>query len=179
MILSEKADLERALQEVRDLLVREREEKLQVDTLYQDQKSECERAKLERSHYQARLLDEFQQKKDLETQYDARLSDWRRALDAKQRELDQISAKMVLPVDTDILRMRVTKDIEARFRLELETRALELDKMTEAYYETKRQLEIVKTQFESQKYESEKLIQELRDKHKADLDELFDENHSL
>ena len=45
---------------------------------------------------------------------------------------------MVLPVDTDILRMRVTKDIEARFRLEIETRGIELDKMTEAYYETKR-----------------------------------------
>jgi len=47
-------------------LVREREEKLQVDSLYQDQKAECERAKLERSHYQARLLEEYQQKKDLE-----------------------------------------------------------------------------------------------------------------
>jgi hypothetical protein len=45
---------------------------------------------------------------------------------------------MVLPIDTDILRMRVTKDIEARFRVELETKGMELDKMTEAYYETKR-----------------------------------------
>jgi hypothetical protein len=45
---------------------------------------------------------------------------------------------MVLPIDTDILRMRVTKDIEARFRLDIETKTLELEKMTEAYYETKR-----------------------------------------
>jgi hypothetical protein len=86
---------------------------------------------------------------------------------------------MVLPIDTDILRMRVTKDIEARFRLELETKGLELDKMTEAYYETKRQLEIIKTSFESHKYESEKLLTDLRDKHKTEMNELFEENHSL
>ena len=50
-ILAEKQELERALQDVRLLLEREREEKLQVDRLYQDQKVESERVKLERSHY--------------------------------------------------------------------------------------------------------------------------------
>lgn len=135
--------------------------------------------KVERSHYQQRLIEEFTQKKELEGQYEARIGDWRRALEGKQKELDQIASKMVLPIDTDILRMRVTKDIEARFRLELETKSLELDKMTEAYYETKRQLEIVKTSFDSHKYESEKLLTDLRDKQTIEVNELFEENHSL
>ena len=52
---------------------------------------------------------------------------------------------MVLPIDTDILRMRVTKDIEARFRLEIETKTVEVEKITDAFYECKRQFEIVKT----------------------------------
>lgn len=178
-ILQEKQDLERALLDVRDLLERERDEKMQVDRLYQDQKAECERIKVERSHYQQRLMEEFTNKKDLEAQYEERMADWRRALEAKQRELDQIAQKMVLPIDTDILRMRVTKDIEARFRLEIETKTIELEKMTEAYYETKRQFEIVKTSMENQKYESEKIVQELRDKHKSELSEIYEENHSL
>jgi len=178
-ILAEKQELERALQDVRLLLEREREEKLQVDRLYQDQKAESERVKVERSHYQQRLIEEFTQKKELEGQYEARIGDWRRALEGKQKELDQIASKMVLPIDTDILRMRVTKDIEARFRLELETKSLELDKMTEAYYETKRQLEIVKSSFDSHKYESEKLLTDLRDKQRSEVNELFEENHSL
>jgi len=37
-ILSEKNELERALMEVRELLERERDEKLQMDRLYSDQK---------------------------------------------------------------------------------------------------------------------------------------------
>jgi len=71
---------------------------------------------------------------------------------------------MVLPIDTDILRMRVTKDIEARFRVEIETKSFELEKMTDAFYECKRQLEIVRTSMENHKYESDKIIQELREK---------------
>ena len=70
--------------------------------------------------------------------YEERLHEWRRVLDNKQRELDSLSQKMVLPIDTDILRMRVTKDIEARFRLELESKTLELEKATDSYYECKR-----------------------------------------
>jgi hypothetical protein len=178
-ILQEKLEMERALLEVRDLLDRERDEKMQLNSLYQDQKAECERVKVERAHYQQRLMEEFSAKKDIEGQYEARIAEWRRAMEVKQRELEGISAKMVLPIDTDILRMRVTKDIEARFRLDIETKSLELEKMTEAYYECKRQLEIVKTTFESHKYESDKLLADLRDKHKTELSELFDENHAL
>jgi len=36
-----------------------------------------------------------------------------------------MSQKMVLPVDSDILRMRIQKDLEAKFRYELETRMQE------------------------------------------------------
>jgi hypothetical protein len=124
-------------------------------------------------------MEEFTSKKDLESQYEARLNEWRHALESKQRELENISQKMVLPIDTDILRMRVTKDIEARFRVEIETKTLELEKMTDAFYECKRQFDIMRTSMENHKYESEKIIEELRDKHKNEIQQLFDENHSL
>lgn len=65
---------------------------------------------------------------------------------------------MVLPIDTDIIRMRVQKDMEGRFRMELETKHLEMERMTEAYYECKRQMDIYKTTLENNRYESEKII---------------------
>ncbi len=42
------------------------------------------------------------------------------AIERKQSELDTLSQKMVLPVDSDILRMRIQKDLEAKFRFEVE-----------------------------------------------------------
>ncbi|MFO0117535.1 MAG: hypothetical protein ACK521_07945 [bacterium] len=44
----------------------------------------------------------------------------RRAIEHKQREIDQMANKMTLPIDTDIMRMKIQKDIEGRHRVEIE-----------------------------------------------------------
>ena len=87
--------------------------------------------------------------------------------------------KMVLPVDSDILRMRIQKELESKFRYELEARSAELERTTDSFYESRRQLEIVKAAFEGNKYEHEKFVSELRERHKAELMQLSEENHSL
>jgi hypothetical protein len=51
---------------------------------------------------------------------EGRVSDMRRLLDLKQRELDQMAQKLTLPIDTDILRMKIQKDLESRHRIEIE-----------------------------------------------------------
>ena len=43
-------------------------------------------------------------------------------IEKKQSELDGMAQKMQLPIDTDILRMRIAKDIEAKYRFELENK---------------------------------------------------------
>jgi len=100
-------------------------------------------------------------------------------VERKQTEMDQLAQKMVLPVDTDILRMRVQKDLEAKFRFELESRNAELERTSDALYESRRQLEILKTALESNKYENDKFMTDLRERHKVEVTELAEENHSL
>ena len=90
----------------------------------------------------------------------------RRAIENKQGEIEKLTQKMVLPVDTDIIRMRVQKDMEGRYRMEIEQGRLEMERMTEAYYECKRQMDIYKTSLENTRYESEKLLQDLKERHK-------------
>ena len=38
---------------------------------------------------------------------ESRLNEMKRLMDLKQREIDQMSQKISLPVDTDILRMKI------------------------------------------------------------------------
>lgn len=102
-----------------------------------------------------------------------------KAVERKQAELDTMAQKMTLPVDTDILRMRIQKDLESKFRYELETRQGELDRTSDAFYESRRQLEIVKTAFEGNKHEHEKFVAEMRERHKSEMMQLVEENHSL
>jgi hypothetical protein len=40
----------------------------------------------------------------------------------KQRELKNMQNKKSLPLDTDILRMKITKNMEMRHRIELESK---------------------------------------------------------
>ena len=65
---------------------------------------------------------------------------------------------MVLPIDTDIMRMRIQKDVENKFRMEIDNKTNEIERITEGFYELKRQNEIYKTSLDSIRYESEKII---------------------
>lgn len=87
--------------------------------------------------------------------------------------------RMALPVDSDILRMKLQKDIEGRHRIELDQKLQENERLSEQYYEVKRQLDVVKTQIDTHKYESEKEIADLRDKHKQEIHEMMLENQAL
>jgi hypothetical protein len=58
-----------------------------------------------------------------------------KTVERKQSDLDTMAQKMVLPVDTDILRMRIQKELESKFRYELETRQAELERTSDAFYE--------------------------------------------
>ena len=175
-LLTEKNDLERALGSVSDLLQQTTLEKEQLHKLFTDLKAHFDTIKTQCGAYQRRLVDELTSKRDLETHYEQRLLAMTAAIDSKQQELERLSHKLQLPVDTDLLRMRVTKDVEGRFRLDLETKTQELERVTEAYFETKRQLEVYRTSLENHRYESDKIVTDLRSKHRSELDELVEEN---
>jgi hypothetical protein len=113
-----------------------------------------------------RLAEEATARKDLEFNQEARMQEMKRAIEMKQRELENMHNKMSLPVDTDILRMKVAKDMEARHRVEIEAKQQEVDRLAEQYYEGRRHNEVLKAQIESVKAESEKEIKDLKEKHR-------------
>jgi hypothetical protein len=88
--------------------------------------------------YQKRLGEEVQNKKELEAGLEGRLNDTKRHLEMKQREIDLLSQKLSLPVDTDILRMKIIKDVESRHRIDLEGKASENERLQDNLFETKR-----------------------------------------
>lgn len=75
--------------------------------------------------------------------------------------------------------MRIVKDIEAKYRFELESKLQQLEQTSDSLYETKRQLELIKTAHETSKIENEKFLIDLRHRFKAEIDQLVEENHSL
>lgn len=103
----------------------------------------------------------------------------RLVVEGKQKEIDHINSKMALPIDQDILRMRIQKDLEAKYRFDLDSKIMELDKISESYFETKRHLELTKTNLESSKLEFEKVESDLKRRQKEEINELVADNHAL
>ena len=87
--------------------------------------------------------------------------------------------KISLPIDTDILRMKIQKDIESRHRLELDSKQQEIERLSEHYYESKRQLEILKTQIESQRLDSEREVRDVKEKSRREISDMMIENQAL
>ena len=82
----------------------------------------------------------------------------RRAIESKQREIESLANKIQMPIDTDILRMKIQKDIDTRHRVELDAKQAEIDRLSEHFYESKRQAEILKAQLDAQRHEFDREI---------------------
>ena len=83
---------------------------------------------------------------------------------------------MSLPVDQDILRMRIQKDLENKYRFDLDSKQLELEKISENYFENKRITELLKTQVESLKLEYDKVITDIKKRHQEEINEIVQDN---
>ena len=83
---------------------------------------------------------------------------------------------MTLPIDTDIMRMKIQKDMESRHKVELDLKQQEINRLSDSYYEAKRQLDVVKTQVETLKFDNEKELGDTRDRHKQEIHEMMLEN---
>ena len=103
----ENDDLQRALGAVERHLQTAIAEKEQVNALYSDFKSHYEQMRSQSNQFQKRLSEEMQAKKELEMSVEERLNDMRRSIEQKQREIDSMANKMTLPIDTDIMRMKI------------------------------------------------------------------------
>ena len=86
---------------------------------------------------------------------------------------------MQLPVDQDILRMRIQKDLENKYRFEIDSKTSELDKVSETYFEVKRLHELAKTNIDSLKIDHEKALNETKKRFKEEIGDLVSDNHTL
>ena len=75
--------------------------------------------------------------------------------------------------------MRIQKDLENKYRFEIDSKTLELDKLSESYFEVKRLHELSKTSLESLKIENEKVISDIKRRHTEEIQEVVTDNHQL
>ena len=65
--------------------------------------------------------------------------------------------------------MRVQKDLENKYRFEIDAKTMELDKISENYFEAKRTAEILKAQIDGLKHEHERAMQDNKKRYSDEI----------
>ena len=87
--------------------------------------------------------------------------------------------QVVKKINFIVLQMKIQKDVEGRHRIELDAKQQEVDRLGEQYYESKRQLDVLKMQLDTQRHEFEKELAEVKDKARKETSEMLIENQAL
>lgn len=113
-------------------------------------------------------------RKDLENQFDNTIRNFKIAIEQKQKELEDVQAKVIPSLDHDMLRIKIINELEGPQRLALETKQQEIDRLQDQVYEFKRQFEILSSKFETARFEADKEIRDVKERHKVmDLISLY------
>ncbi len=109
-----------------------------------------------------RFVSSIQDKKDLEEYYDKKIKSFKKALEQRQQEFEEIQAKVMPSLDHDMFKIKLMNDVAMPHRQEMEAKQAELDEMQNEIFNYKREVALLKTKLEEVKLENEKDVENLK-----------------
>jgi len=103
----------------------------------------------------------------MENQFDNTIRSFKIAIEQKQKELEDVQAKVIPSLDHDMIRIKIINELEVPHRQAIEAKQQEIDKLQDQVYELKRQLDILNTKYDAVRFEAEKDIKDLKERHKV------------
>lgn len=101
-------------------------------------------------------------------------------IDIKQTEFEKIQRKLFSPdLDQNNLRRKIAGELEIQHRIDLESKQIDIDRIKDQNLNLRKENENLKARFESFKFELDKDMKELKEKHKLQLRDLGLEISSL
>ncbi|CAD8080746.1 unnamed protein product [Paramecium primaurelia] len=160
-IISSKAVISRKINEFETLQAINDELKLQVDKLKQDNNE---------LNQKYRVI--FNEKKQIEQQFDNASKSWKLLIEQKQRELEEIQNKLSPSFDQDMIRIKLLNELEIPHRQQLDVKQNEIEKLNEVIYQLKRNLDLEIAKVETIKLEYTKEQKLIQDRFKLDMSDL-------
>jgi len=119
-LLDENLEVRKALTATKELLERFRTDNERLKTMHEDFKTHYDRLKqenLELTKANADLNGRYREATQL---YDSQINRLKTGLEQKKKELEEAMARVVAPLDTDMMRLKLIAEIEGPHRLALE-----------------------------------------------------------
>jgi chromosome segregation ATPase len=178
-LLDENTNLKRAVSSTKHILERTLNDYETLKQIHEDFKHQYTKVKKENDEASQRYIQLLHDKKDHELHFDNTIRNFKMAIEQKQKELEEVSAKIIPSVDNDMMRIKVINELEGPHRQALEAKQQETDRLQDQVYELKRIVEITNSKYDSIRFEAEKDIRDLKERHKYEVNDLMQEIQAL
>ena len=81
-------------------------------------------------------------KNELEEQYDNKIKQFKRALEQRQLEFEDLQQKVIPSLDHDMLRIKIINELEAPHRQQIENKDFQIEHLKDENYKLKRELDL-------------------------------------
>ncbi|KAL4474733.1 hypothetical protein ABPG74_001429 [Tetrahymena malaccensis] len=174
-ILEENANLKKALQQAKSVIERTSNDYETLKQIHEEFKIQQDRLKRENDELSVKTIQLMNDKKELEMQFDATIRNLKIAIDLKQREIEEVQAKIIPSFDQDMLRIKIINELEIPHRNQLEAKQEELERMQEQVDEYKRQINILNSRLEIINKDHERDIKSIKERHHLEVSEFMNE----
>jgi predicted nucleic acid-binding Zn-ribbon protein len=147
--------------------------------IHEQFKNQYDKLKKESDESHQRYLVLLSEKKEMENQFDNTIRSFKIAIEQKQKELEDVQAKVIPSLDHDMIRIKIINELEVPHRQALDQKQNEIEKLQDQGNHLKKEFELLQTKFNSVRFEAERDIKALKERHKVELNDLMIEIQTL
>ncbi|CAI2364077.1 unnamed protein product [Moneuplotes crassus] len=179
VLYDEHQEVMKELLDCRDCLEKEISEKQSLMKFYQNLKHQLQ-SKVDENDTDKKKIRELEiSYRELEEQAKAEIRTVKAKSEHLRREMEDKEDRITRQVDPEVQRVKIKKEVQATFHSELNSKQYQIDKLSENLHESKRSQETLKLTFDWYKEEKEKELTSIKEKHKADMNEMIMEMQNL
>ncbi len=150
-----------------------------MQEVYEEFKQHYEKLKKECGEISKRHMETISEKKRLEAEYEAQLKHLRGLLEQREKILDEQRTKALLPTDTDMLRAKIAREIEAPYKQKVDMLSQDIDRLESEISDLRRNNALLKSELESKDSDHARQVSELKQKHQAQVADLMSELQAM
>ncbi|KAM3147617.1 hypothetical protein pb186bvf_000424 [Paramecium bursaria] len=172
MLIEENTQLKKALLASKAVIERKLNDLETQQSINDDLKKQIEQGRLELHDMANKIRILAHEKKQIEQQFDNTTRNWKLLTEQKQREIEEIQARLAPSFDQDMMRIKVINELEIPHRQQLEAKQNEIEKLNEQIYQKKREIDLGSIRIEQILQDNKKEIQIILDRHLVEKDDL-------
>lgn len=174
-LLDENSELRKALSSTREILERYKSDNEALQAMQEDLKLHHERSKKECQEAQSKCAEAVKSLKETQNYYEVYVQKLKSSLEQGKRDFEEMQSKMIPPIDSEWLRVKLVNEIEGPMKIQLENKEDEIHRLQGTIYDLTRKLDLTQLQFNSLKSETEKEIRETKERYGSETTHLFSE----